>query len=167
MKYRILIPILFLSLVNISKSSAQQKVNWSTEDQAVLDVVNLFFESMTKKDTATLNTIMTLEGRYYGLRIQHGEWSTHTKIHEQYINGLTKMEDVAVERIWNPEIKVHKTIAMLWAPYDIYIDGKFLHCGVDAFSLIKDEDSWKIVSTVFTMEPDGCAESPLGPLNTE
>ena len=33
--------------------------------------------------------------------------------------------------------------------YDIYeigIDGKSLHCGVDSFSLIKDGASWKIAN---------------------
>lgn len=137
------------------------------EEQAVMDVVNLFFESMTKRDTATLNKIMAKEGRYYGLREASEFWSTHTATHTKYIAGLAQGEQLLQERIWDPKINVHKSIAMLWAPYDIYVDENFLHCGVNAFSLIKTKEGWKIAGTVFTMEPDGCAESPLGPIKND
>lgn len=163
MKIVFSVAVFFLSTFS-QNALSQLTQSWSNDEQKVLDVVNLFFESMTKKDTATLKSIMTLEGRYYGLRAEGDSWSEHTKTHKVYIDGLSAGKSVVIERIWEPEIKVHKTIAMLWAPYDIYIDGKFLHCGVDAFSLIKTNGVWKIVGTIFTMEPEGCIQSPLGPI---
>jgi len=98
---------------------------------------------------------------------KEGVWKQHTSNHQDYIKGLSSGADVQQERIWDPVIKIHKTIAMVWAPYDIHVNGKFTHCGIDAFSLIKLEEGWKIAGTVFTMEPHGCVESPLGPIESK
>ncbi|MDP3000701.1 MAG: hypothetical protein Q8N47_24670 [Bryobacterales bacterium] len=38
----------------------------------------------------------------------------------------------------------HVRIAVVWTPCDIHWDRKFSHCGVDAFSLIKTSEGWKI-----------------------
>jgi hypothetical protein len=60
-------------------------------------------------------------------------------------------------------VRVHESIATVWAPYDLWIDGKFGHCGVDTFDLIKTVEGWKIAGGAFTMEVK-CEPSPLGPL---
>jgi len=51
----------------------------------------------------------------------------------------------------------------VWAPYDFWRDGKFSHCGVDAFDLIKTDEGWKIAGGGYTLESK-CEPSPLGPL---
>ena len=164
MKSAILLSILLLISLN---SYSQNIKRWTFEEKAVLEVVDQFFEGMTRRDTATLKRIMTPEGRYYGMRESNGNWTKHTSSHEKYIDGLIHGTDLLQERIWDPEIKVHKTVATVWAPYDIYANGNFVHCGIDAFSLIKTEKGWKIAGAVFTMEPEGCEESPLGPVKVE
>jgi hypothetical protein len=68
-----------------------------------------------------------------------------------------------LERMWNPEVKVHGGIATLWAPYDFYRDGKFSHCGIDAFDLVRTAAGWQIVGATFTIERTNCPPSPLGP----
>jgi hypothetical protein len=74
------------------------------------------------------------------------------------------MRDTFVERMWEPVVQVHGPIATLWAPYDIHRNRQFVHCGVDAFTLIRTTTGWKIATVVYTAEPTGCAPSPLGPL---
>ena len=54
------------------------------------------------------------------------------------------------------EVKVHGNIAMVWAPYDLWVNGAFTHCGVDVFTLIKKSSGWKIASVSYTVEHDGC-----------
>jgi hypothetical protein len=44
----------------------------------------------------------------------------------------------------------------VWAPYDLWVNKKFSHCGVDVFTLIKTNQGWKIASLVYTVEPDAC-----------
>jgi hypothetical protein len=68
-----------------------------------------------------------------------------------------------LERMWSPVVRVKGAIADVWAPYDFHIDGKFSHCGIDTFTLLKGPNGWQIASVVYTVEPTGCAPSPLGP----
>ncbi|MDX1395975.1 MAG: DUF4440 domain-containing protein [Gemmatimonadota bacterium] len=68
-----------------------------------------------------------------------------------------------LERMWDPTVMIHGTVATVWTRYDFHVDGEFSHCGVDAFSLVKSNDGWRIASIVWTVEPTGCEPSPLGP----
>jgi len=52
----------------------------------------------------------------------------------------------------------------VWTPYDFWVDGKFSHCGIDIFDLVKTAEGWKISGATYTVERTGCAASPLGPL---
>lgn len=158
--------LLFFSATCITTVSFSQQVKTerTEEEQGVLDVVNLFFQSMTERDTVAAKSILTEDGQYYAMRNDENGIFQRTISHTNYIHRLAAGVDLVQERIWNPTIKVHKLIAMVWAPYDIHVNGKFLHCGVDSFSLIKTEEGWKIAGTIFTMEPEGCEKSPLGPL---
>jgi hypothetical protein len=68
------------------------------------------------------------------------------------------------ERGWNPEVRVNGPLSMVWYPYDLYRDGKWSHCGVDAFTLIKHEGRWRIATMAFSAEqPPVCDRHPDGP----
>jgi len=75
--------------------------------------------------------------------------------------GTAKQE--YLERIWNPKILIRGGIANVWAEYDFHLDGKFHHCGVDSFRLVKTSGGWKIAGIIYTTETAGCTNSPLGP----
>ncbi len=68
------------------------------------------------------------------------------------------------ERIWQPTVLQHGPLAVVWAPYDFHLGTKFSHCGVDSFTLVRRREGWRIADVAFTMEPEGCKPSPLGPL---
>jgi hypothetical protein len=134
-----------------------------TPRDTVIAVVNEFFRAMTARDTATLARVQVPGAMHYSVRkldtLQYFERSART-----WLQGFATSRDTFVERMWNPTVLVHGPLASLWAPYDIYRNGKFVHCGVDAFTLIRTKVGWQITSVAYTMEPTGCAPSPLGPL---
>lgn len=52
----------------------------------------------------------------------------------------------------------------MWLPYDIYRNGEWSHCGVDAFILLRTGDGWRIASMAWTIEqPPDCRPHPDGP----
>jgi hypothetical protein len=67
-----------------------------------------------------------------------------------------------LERIWSPKVLEQGPIAVVWAEYDFHLNGKFSHCGVDSFSMLKTEGDWKIASVSDTRQISGCAPSSLG-----
>jgi len=60
-------------------------------------------------------------------------------------------------------VQVRGNLAQVWTEYDFHLDGKFTHCGIDAFTLVRVNGDWKIAGTSYTVEPTGCKPSPLGP----
>lgn len=69
-----------------------------------------------------------------------------------------------VERGFNPTVHVSGALAVVWLPYDLYHDGKWSHCGIDALTLVKVGAAWKIAMFAFTMEqPPACELHPDGP----
>ena len=68
-----------------------------------------------------------------------------------------------LERMWDATVLVHGPLAQVWTPYDFHADGEFSHCGVDAFTLIKTSEGWRVSGVAYTVEPTGCEPSPLGP----
>lgn len=69
-----------------------------------------------------------------------------------------------LERMWDPSVDVMGTVALVHAPYDFHIDGKFSHCGIDTFTLAKTPQGWRVSHLAYTVQRSGCEPSPLGPV---
>ena len=68
------------------------------------------------------------------------------------------------ERGFRPEVRVNGPLAMVWYPYDLYVDGKWSHCGVDVFTMIRTEGRWRIATMSWSAEqPPACEKHPDGP----
>lgn len=68
------------------------------------------------------------------------------------------------ERGFGATARVQDRLAQVWMPYDIYIDGKWSHCGIDAFTLLKIAGNWRVASLFYTVEqPPACSKHPAGP----
>jgi hypothetical protein len=130
---------------------------------SVIAVVNEFFRAMTARDTAALARIQVSGAMHYEVR-ETDTLAFWERSGAAWLRQMAASQDTVVERIWNPTILLRGSLATLWAPYDIYRNGQFLHCGVDAFTLMRPKVGWQIAAVAFTMEPTGCAPSPLGPL---
>lgn len=53
-------------------------------------------------------------------------------------------------------MEIDGPLASVWVVYAFYVDDPFSHCGVDAFHLVKLEDSWKIFHLVDTRRKADC-----------
>ena len=133
------------------------------ERDAVLKTVQAFFDTMTAKDVEGARKVLQEQGRFHAMRMRDGKPDVRAFSNEEYFADLKSSKQKMQERIWNPDVKISGLIASVWAPYDFWIDGKFSHCGIDQFDLIKTEDGWKIAGGVYTLETR-CDPSPLGPL---
>lgn len=74
------------------------------------------------------------------------------------------LEADIVERGFDPEVRISDHLAVVWLPYDLYIDGEWSHCGVDTFTFVRTEEGWRIASMAWTIEqPPACRRHPEGP----
>ena len=135
----------------------------AAEREAVLNVMQAFFDTMAAKDIEGARKILQPQGRFHAMRMRDGKPDVRAFSNEEYFADLKASKQAMRERMWNPEVRIHGLIATVWTPYDFWIDGKFSHCGIDAFDLIRTEEGWKIAGGSYTIESK-CEPSPLGPL---
>lgn len=126
----------------------------------VLSVVNRLFEGMSAHDAQQIASTMTPDAKLVS--------TTPDKVSPpiagaDFASRIAANKSRLLERIWNPTVLIRGRIAVVWAEYDFHADGKFGHCGVDSFDLLKTEDGWKISAIQYTSETEHCKPSPLGP----
>lgn len=60
------------------------------------------------------------------------------------------------ERISFDVVKIDGALAIVWTPYKFYFGGKFHHCGVNSFQMVRFGSGWKIQYIVDTRRTQGC-----------
>lgn len=149
MKYLLLLIIIALNFDLVAQTNNDDK-------QAVLEKVNKFFEALERKDTALYKSLAFTNSQIWVSRNQHDSVKTEMRYISDDIASLPTMKNVIEERPLKTEINLHGHIAVVWAPYTLSFSGKFSHCGIDVFTLLKTTEGWKIVSCVYSVEPNGC-----------
>lgn len=130
---------------------------------SALGAVETFFEALSDNNGALAETVMIEDAVLYGYRLESGEAKLGRVSAADYLASMSNRSDKLLERIWDVEVLQHDRLATVWTPYDFYLNGEFHHCGRNSFSLIRDENGWRIASVVYSMLTDGCEPSPLGP----
>ncbi|HEY1946410.1 MAG TPA: hypothetical protein VGG97_05355 [Bryobacteraceae bacterium] len=125
-----------------------------------LAVAQRLFDDMATHNTADAQTLFTSEAMLFSVRPDGTSAATP---HEKFVERMGASKDTWLERIWNPKVLEHGEIAIVWAEYDFHRNGKFSHCGVDSFHMLRTSAGWKIDALSDTRETTGCAPSPLGP----
>lgn len=128
------------------------------EKEEILNVIDRFFTALKDRDAEVWREIMAPEGTVFVNSNRTGEWVLSNRNIGDDIDRLATGTVEVDERIWDPQVLVHETIGMVWAPYDLFANGEFSHCGIDVFQMVKVEESWKIAQVTYTVEPEGCAD---------
>ena len=129
----------------------------ATDEAAVMAPINAMFAGMAARDPQKLlaqlrpegGATVAIEGADGKRIVSHLSWSefaAHLK------PGPEKLE----ERLTDPAIEVDGDIAMVWAPYTFFIDGKAHHCGIDHFDLVREAGAWKILNVTWSQRTTGC-----------
>ncbi len=127
-----------------------------TEEEKIISVVNQFFEVLSSLDVNVAKQIMMPEGTYFSIRKKGEGFLIKNSTFQKYIEDIPNIKVKLKETMTNPKVLIHDRIAVLWTRYDFFVNGKFSHCGVDAFNLIKTPDGWKIAGCIYSVEKTGC-----------
>jgi hypothetical protein len=142
------------ALVPLASGRAQ------TDSAAALSIAQRLLEAINTGDTTMARAVLAPGAQFVSGR---AGTAPRRQTDSVFIRSLTTTRSKYLERMWSPTVRVKGAIADVWAPYDFHIDGKFSHCGIDTFTLLKGPTGWLIASVVYTVESSGCAPSPLGP----
>ena len=134
----------------------------SQNELGVLEVkqtIERFFEGFHKQDSTIIMPLM-----YKNLQLQsigknkEGVIQLTTTEASNFLKSIVSIpEDQNFEeKILSYNIQIDGNMANAWTEYEFWFNGKFSHCGVNSFQLIKEKDKWKIFYLVDTRRRKGC-----------
>jgi hypothetical protein len=136
----------------------------------VLVTIRAALSTLGDRNVEAHRELFLPEATITAVTMRDGERTTRVSTLEESINSIAAVTVPMVERIWDPEVRVDGGVAVVWAPYDFYINGSFSHCGHDGFQLVRTERGWRLASLIYTVEqppdcelhPDGLPAGPQG-----
>ena len=129
------------------------------EEAAILDVMDAYMHEISANDLAAMDARQTAEGMTYRIRARDdGGWDVVANPNSYWVAPERADDHTYRERYWSPTVMIRGAMALVWAPYEFQTDGQTSHCGVDVFSFAKIDGVWKVSNSMWTVEPDACAE---------
>jgi hypothetical protein len=129
----------------------------SAED-SVKAIVNQLFSAMKNIDATKLKDAFADGAVLQTIsRKQDGSFFVQDEKINDFAENIGKAKkDSLDEQIVFETIKIDGPLASVWAPYKFYYAGKFSHCGVDSFQLVRINGRWKIQFLIDTRRKQGC-----------
>jgi ketosteroid isomerase-like protein len=126
--------------------------NSQAQNQEIQKVVDTFFEAFHAKDTLKLQALcedtmilQSISENAKGTKLSNEKPQVFFKSIAS-IPAELKFQ----EKIMSYSIQVDGVMAHAWTPYEFYVNGKLSHKGVNAFTLFKKDNIWKIVHLIDT-----------------
>ncbi len=140
MKIRLLFPILVAGLALGARAQ-------NPEEAAVQATIDRLFEGMKKGDSALVHAVFYPAARLQTAFVsREGKPTLQTEPIEAFVKAVgTPHKEVWDERVKEYNIHIDDNLATAWTPYEFYLDGKYLHEGVNAFQLFRSPQGWKII----------------------
>ena len=132
----------------------------STEQEAVLKVIDTFLLALGNGDRVLQKSVELPDGMIAFTRITDAGPGPVHRMAQSAMQGQPG-HDPFVEMYWDADVRIRGPFAQVWASYVLIDNGATVHCGIDAFQLVRLEGAWKIHGSLSTMEPGACDELGL------
>ena len=104
----------------------------------MLAVVDQFMPAISTNDLELMASVQLPDGVTYRARPAEGGGIEVIRSPNSYWVQPERADGRArTERYWSPTVLVRGHIAVVWTPYEFWLDGKRSHCGIDTFDLVK------------------------------
>jgi hypothetical protein len=123
-----------------------------SQNEDVKQVVVTFFKGFHAKDSITMKSVCADKMILQSIsESSKGNQLKNENPNSFYLSIATIPATILFEeRILNYSIQVDGAMAHVWTPYEFYVNNKFSHKGVNAFTLFKENEQWKIVYLIDT-----------------
>ncbi|HEX7904709.1 MAG TPA: hypothetical protein VF487_12590 [Chitinophagaceae bacterium] len=134
-------------------------VNAQTTEDSVKAAVNKLFAGMKEANVEMMKSSFTGNAvlQTIGKAKEGGGMVVTTEDVNGFAESIQKIaKGDADEQIVFETIKIDADLAIAWTPYKFYYKGKFSHCGVNSFQLVRLNGEWKIQYIIDTRRKEGC-----------
>ena len=143
-----------IGLIALPLTSFSQSIP-SADKEAVKATIQRFFDAIEKQDSNLFKSTLDPAGQVWVQNQTKDPMQISSRFLGQDVGMLTG-ENQFLEKALHFDIKVHKGMAMAWVVYEFWRNGKFSHCGIDAFTLMQLDGQWRIMSLAYSVETSGC-----------
>lgn len=146
--------VFVLALVFTFSLNAQK-----SESDNVKAVIVDFFDAFHKQDTTALKAMVTDKIILQSISTnKDGKTVLKEDDFGKFMKNIASIpkDRTFEEKLLDFSIQVDGNMANAWTPYEFWYQGKFSHCGVNSFQLIKDDKKWKIIYLVDTRRRENC-----------
>jgi hypothetical protein len=129
-----------------------------TAEDSIKAAVNKLFTGMKNSDPAMIRASFTDSAVLQTIaRTKEGVTYVRNESVANFAQSISTIpKNAADERITFETIRIDGPLAIAWTPYNFYFDGKFSHCGVNSFQLVRINGEWKIQYLIDTRRKAGC-----------
>jgi ketosteroid isomerase-like protein len=122
------------------------------QNQEIQKVVETFFEAFHAKDTLKLQALCDDTMILQSIADNAKGTKLSNEKPEAFFKSIASIpaELKFQEKILSYSIQLDGSMAHAWTPYEFYVNGKLSHKGVNAFTLFKKDNVWKIVHLIDT-----------------
>lgn len=141
--------LLFLGLISLPSKSQTA----DSDSLAIRNVIGSFFKGMHENDTNLVKQTCCfapdfkhISGKMPRFRQESFQGFLDFLVNPKYLGKIDEQNTIGSIQISGP-------MAVVWCPYEFYMDGKYSHKGVNSITLIKSgRDGWKICGLIDTRE---------------
>lgn len=136
----------------------------AAEEAEVVATLQRLFDALETGDADLLRSVIDASVVMHYAETTDGRTSFGSSTVDVLASRITSSEVPLIERMWDPVVLVHGSLATIWTPYDFYAGSTFSHCGIDSATLMRRDGGWTIVGLSWTRrQPPECDLHPEGP----
>jgi ketosteroid isomerase-like protein len=150
---------LFLVVALTGCSGSIRVGRLSADETAVLGSVQALFDAIEAKDADAARALTYEDTTFTSLSLGGEGWARRVSSMDQFAAGIAEAAPALREVMNHPRVFVDGPLAVVWTPYEFFIDGEKSHDGIDAFVLIREDGMWRVDSLAYTVRPPSEADS--------
>jgi hypothetical protein len=125
---------------------------FAQEEKAIKQSISVFFEGLQTSDTLKIQSVCHKEMKLQSITEKNTVGGLSYQSNSDFYKSIADIpKNLKIEeRILSYNIQIDGTMANVWTPYEFYINEKLSHIGVNSFTLLLENNSWKIVHIIDT-----------------
>jgi len=125
---------------------------FAQEEKAIKQSISVFFEGLQTSDTLKIQSVCHKEMKLQSITEKNTVGGLSYQSNSDFYKSVAAIpKNLKIEeRLLSYNIQIDGTMANIWTPYEFYINEKLSHIGVNSFTLLLENNIWKIVHIIDT-----------------
>ena len=125
---------------------------FAQEETAIKQSISVFFEGLQTGDTLKIQTVCHKDMKLQSIMEKNKVGVLSFQSNSDFYKSIAAIpKNIKIEeRLLSYKIQVDGSMAHVWTPYEFYVNEKQSHIGTNSFTLLLENNSWKIVHIIDT-----------------